>query len=72
MEDEVMTVADVAIYLKVSEQIARRLDIPHTRQGRIIRYQKRDVIAWMNEHKVKKEESGERERVSEDCSTIGA
>ena len=50
-EDEVLTTADVAKFLKISDQMVRRLDIPKTQHGRIIRYQKKDVLAWMEANK---------------------
>ena len=50
-EDEVLTTEEVAKFLKISIQIARKLDIPKTQHGRIIRYQKKDVLAWMDANK---------------------
>lgn len=49
--DEVLTTAEVAKFLKISDQMVRRLDIPKTRSGKIIRYQKKDVLAWMEANK---------------------
>ena len=59
--DEVLTTAEVAKFLKISEQIVRRLGIPKTQHGRIIRYQKKDVLAWMDANKeaIPREEESE-------------
>jgi len=45
--DEILTTAEAAKYLKLSEQVVRRLDIPKMREGQIVRYRKKDLEAWV-------------------------
>ncbi|WP_294429897.1 helix-turn-helix domain-containing protein [uncultured Treponema sp.] len=45
--DEILTTAEAAKYLKLSEQVVRRLDIPKMRKGQIVRYRKKDLEAWV-------------------------
>lgn len=48
---EVMTILDVAKYLKVSAQVVRKLDLPRIRFGKIIRFKKSDVDIWLDTNK---------------------
>jgi excisionase family DNA binding protein len=45
--DEILTTAEAAKYLKLSEQVVRKLDIPKMREGQIVRYRKKDLEAWV-------------------------
>ena len=46
-----MTIAQVAILLAVSERTVKRLGIPHFKVGRQVRYDRRSVNRWLEARK---------------------
>lgn len=57
MTDEIMTVKEVASYLKVAEKTAYRLasqgELPCFKVGGSLRFEKSDIEKWINEKKGK-------------------
>ena len=53
--DELLTVQQVASYLKVSAKTVRRLvdrrGLPHIRFGRVLRFERGDVFRWLQARK---------------------
>jgi len=51
-----LTINDLSIYLGIKPKTlyARIKEIPHYKVGRLVRFRKEDVDAWMEKHKVVK------------------
>ena len=49
--DKLLTVQQVAEYLNVSPRTIRRLRLPCVRIGRSVRFERRDVLAWLSARK---------------------
>jgi excisionase family DNA binding protein len=52
--EHLLTIAEVAEYLKVSPKTVRRFmgrGLPHYRLGRVLRFKERDVFQWVEARK---------------------
>lgn len=53
---EIMTVADVAVFLQVSDKAVYHLvamrRIPHLKLGRSLRFLRSDVLSWLERNRV--------------------
>jgi excisionase family DNA binding protein len=56
--NEYLTIDDLSAYLGIKPKTiyARVKEIPHYKVGRLIRFKREDVDAWMEKHRVVKEE----------------
>ena len=59
MDSGYLSINDLAIYLQIKPKTlyARVKEIPHYKVGRLIRFKREDVDAWMERHRVIKEET---------------
>ena len=52
--DRILTVPEVAIYLKISKSkiyyLVQRKEIPHVRIGRNVRIKESDLTKWLDKH----------------------
>ena len=54
-----LTIGELSAYLSIKSKTlyARVKEIPHYKVGRLIRFRKDDIDAWMERHRVVKEET---------------
>jgi excisionase family DNA binding protein len=67
------TINDLSTYLGIKPKTlyARIKEIPHYKVGRLIRFRKEDVDAWMEKHRVAKEEKDHDQKQGPESSTPG-
>ena len=54
MDDEILTIEEVAKFLKLSEPTIYRLKntgLPYFKIGRNVRFKKKDILDWLEENK---------------------
>ncbi len=58
LHTEYLNIQELSMYLRIKPKTlyARVKDIPHYKVGRLIRFKRDDVDAWMEQHRVVKEE----------------
>ena len=53
--DRILTIPEVAIYLKISKSkiyyLVKRKEIPHVRIGRNVRIKEGDLVKWLERHR---------------------
>ena len=53
--DRILTIPEVALYLKISKSkiyyLVKRKEIPHVRIGRNVRIKEGDLVKWLEKHK---------------------
>ena len=61
-----LTIDDLSVYLGIKPKTlyARVKEIPHYKVGRLIRFKREDVDAWMEKHKVTQEKGQDRHQES--------
>lgn len=66
-----LTINDLSIYLGIKPKTlyARVKEIPHYKVGRLIRFKREDVDAWMERHKVAKAETSQDQAQESERST---
>jgi len=65
-----LTIDDLSVYLGIKPKTlyARVQEIPHYKVGRLIRFKREDVDAWMEKHKVAKTEFRHQDQEPESSS----
>jgi excisionase family DNA binding protein len=68
-----LTIQELSVYLGIKPKTlyARIREIPHYKVGRLIRFRKEDVDAWMEQHRVAEEKKDHDQKQGPESSTPG-